>query len=196
VTAAKVIIQQLETSLWLLTQSISDFSDDHWTHIPGDGLPCAAWIVGHALLVDRQLLEVLEELEELEAPILRALPADWETRFRSHPEDQYASEYYNCNAIFEHFVTHRHALIAAVSQIAATTLDRYMYQDTQNRFNSLVDDENPLFDYETIGEMILAAALYTCQLAGEMSVVRQSLGMKRTRTDTMSGATRLKCVSR
>ena len=69
VTAAKVIIQQLETSLWLLTQSISDLSDDHWTHIPGDGLPCAAWIVGHALLVDRQ---VLEELEELEAPLLRA----------------------------------------------------------------------------------------------------------------------------
>jgi hypothetical protein len=169
-----MIIQQLETSLRLLTQSISDFSDDHWTHIPGDGFACAAWIVGHALLVDRQVLEVLEELE---APILRALPADWETRFRSLPEDQNASEYYNCNAIFEHFVTYRHALIAAVSQIAAITLDRYMDRDTQNRFNSLVDDENPLFDFETIGEMILAAALYTCQLAGEMSVVRQSLGM-------------------
>jgi hypothetical protein len=177
VTAAKVIIQQLETSLWLLTQSISDFSDDHWTHIPGDGLACAAWIVGHALLVDRQVLEELEDLEELNAPLLRALPADWETRFRSHPEDQYASYSHDYAYKLKHFVNYRHALIAAVSQIAATTLDRYMYQDTQNRFNSLVDDENPLFDYETIGEMILAAALYTCQLAGEMSVVCQSLGM-------------------
>ncbi len=174
VTAANVIIQQLESSLWLLTHSISDFSDDHWNHIPGDGLPCAAWIVGHALLVDRQVLEVLEELE---APILRALPDDWETRFRSHPEDQYASNYYNCKVIFEYFVTHRHALIAAVSQIAATTLDRYLDHDTKNRFNDLVDDENPLFDCETIGEMILAAALYTYQLSGEMSVVLQSLGM-------------------
>jgi hypothetical protein len=177
VTAAEVIILQLETSLWLLTQSISDFSDDHWTHIPGDGFPCAAWIVGHALLVDRQVLEVLEELEELEAPILRALPADLETRFQSHPEDQYASFYYDYLYILKHFVNYRHALIAAVSQIAATTLDRYLSEDTQNRFKHLVDDEDPLFDFETIGEMILAATLYTCQLAGEMSVVRQSLGM-------------------
>jgi hypothetical protein len=91
VTAAEVIIQQLETSPWLLAQSISDFSDDHWTHIPGDGFPCAAWIVGHALLVDRQVLEVLEELE---APILQALPADLETRFRSHPEDLRESYYH------------------------------------------------------------------------------------------------------
>ena len=125
-TAAKVIIQQLETSLWLLTQSISDFSDDHWTHIPGDGLACAAWIVGHALLVDRQVLEELEDLEELNAPLLRALPADWETRFRSRPEDQYASDFDNGHDIFAHFITHRHALIAAVSQVAATTLDRYL----------------------------------------------------------------------
>ncbi len=47
----------------------------------------------------------------------------------------------------------------------------------QNRFHYLFDDENPLFDYETIGEMILAAAFYTFQLAGEMSVVHRSLGM-------------------
>ncbi len=176
-TAANVIIQQLETSLWLLTHSLSDFSDDHWTHIPGDGLPCAAWIVGHALLVDRQVLEVLEELEGLEAPMLRMLPVDWEARFRSHPEDQHALYYYYYDVLMIYVINYRHALIAAVSQIAATTLDRYVDQYNHNIFNGVCEDENPLFDYETIGEMILAAALYTFQLAGEMSVVHRSLGM-------------------
>ena len=177
-TAAKVIIQQLESSLWLLTQSVLDFSDDQWSHSPGDGLACAAWIVGHALLVDRQVLEELEDLEELKGPFLRALPADWETRFRSRPEDQYASDCDGGNDIFAHLLTHRHALIAAVSRAVATTLDRYLDPPAQYRYNPLRgDDEDPLFDYQTIGEMVLAAALYTCQLAGELSVVRQSLGM-------------------
>ena len=73
---------------------------------------------------------------------------------------------------------HRRALIAAVSKIAPEALDRQLDPSGRDRYNPLRgDDDNPLFDYGTVLELIGNMSLYTSQLAGEVVVVRQSLGM-------------------
>ena len=73
---------------------------------------------------------------------------------------------------------HRRALIAAVSRITPEALDRRLEPPGRDRYNPLRgDDDNPLFDYATVLEMISNMSLYTCQLAGETGLVRQSLGM-------------------
>jgi hypothetical protein len=37
-------------------------------------------------------------------------------------------------------------------------------------------DAEGLFEFETVGEMILAASAYSSSLAGEMSIIRVALG--------------------
>ena len=123
VTGTTALVQLLETSRLALTRSVSDFSGEQWSCVPTEGLACAAWIVGHAALVDRQVLEELEELGELKISPLPRLPEDWDSQFQSRQEEQYITTLDNGNSVLTQFVKHRHALIAAVSQLAPDILD-------------------------------------------------------------------------
>ena len=171
-TTNQTLVQMLQMSSSQLEQTVSGFDADQWFHVPAEGVASAAWIVGHATLIDRRVLE------ELDLPPLPAMPEDWPALFQTRPEDGTAHDDYSGRTILERFLTHRRALIAAVSRIASEALDRQLDPPGRDRYNPLRGGEdNPLFDYGTILEMIGNMSHYTFQLAGEAGLARQSLGM-------------------
>lgn len=171
-TTNATLIQMLQMSSWQLEQAVNGLDADQWFHVPAEGVASAAWIVGHATLIDRQVLE------ELDVPSLPAMPEDWPALFQTRPEDGTAHDEYSGRNILERFLMHRRALIAAASRIAQEALNRQLNPPGRDRYNPLRGDEdNPLFDYGTVLEMIGNMSLYTSQLAGEAGLARQSLGM-------------------
>ncbi len=177
-TGTTALVQLLETSRLALTRSVSDFSEEQWSCVPTEGFRCAAWIVGHAAMADRHVLEHLEEFGELKIPHLPRIPEDSDSQFQSRQEEQYITTFDNGNSVLTQFVKHRHALIAAVSQLAPDILDFPLDPKSQQRDNPLRNgDDSPLFDNDTIGDMIIQMALFTSQLVGEISMIRLHLGM-------------------
>ena len=167
-----IILQMLQVSSRQLEQAVGGFTEAHWLYVPAQGLNCASWIVGHAILIDRQVLE------ELDVPSLPAIPDEWPSLYEVRPDDGLAREYHSGQFILAQFVTHRKALIRAVSEAAADSLNRELEPPGEQRYNPLRGDEdNPLFDYRTLMEMVANMSLYTSQLAGELCVLRQSLGL-------------------
>jgi hypothetical protein len=167
-----ILPQMLQVSSRQLEQAVGGFTEEHWLHVPVQGLNCASWIVGHAVLIDRQVLE------ELDVPSLPAIPDEWPSLYEVRPDDGLAREYHSGQFVLAQFVTHRKALIRAVSEAAVDLLDRELEPPGEQWYNPLRGDEdNPLFDYRTLMEMVVNMSLCTSQLAGELCVLRQSLGL-------------------
>jgi len=80
-TTNATLVHMLQVSSWQLEQAVSGFDTDQWFHVPAEGIASAAWIVGHATLIDSQVLE------ELDLPPLPAMPEDWPALFQTRPED-------------------------------------------------------------------------------------------------------------
>jgi hypothetical protein len=130
--------------------------------------------VGHAVLVFRQ---VLEELDIRLLPRMR-IPDEWPSLYPVRPDDGLAREYHAGTFIFSQFVAHQKALIRAVTEAAPDSLSRELNPLGEERYNPLRGDEdNPLFGYKTSMEMIANMAPYTSQLAGELCILRRSLGL-------------------
>jgi hypothetical protein len=167
-----MIVELLEMSSRHVERAVEDFNEAQWLHVPGEGLSCASWIVGHAVLVDRQVLE------ELGVRLLLPIPDEWPSLYQVRPNDELAREYHTGKFIFSPFVAHRKALVRAVAEAAADSLSRELDPPGEERYNPLRGDEdNPLFGYKTLTEMITNMALYTSQLTGELCILRQSLGL-------------------
>jgi hypothetical protein len=155
-----------------MEEAVGGFTEAQWRRVPARGLDCAAWIVGHAVLIDRQVLD------ELDVPSLPAIPAEWPSLYEVRPDDDLAEEYHSGQFILTRLVTHRKALLRAVSEAATDSLDRELEPPGEQGYNPLRGDEdNPLFDYRTLMEMVTNISLYTSQLAGELCVLRQSFGL-------------------
>src|SRR2546428_6873802 len=100
----------VEGACWHIETAVSGFDADQWFHVPAERIASAAWIVGHATLIDRQALE------ELDVPSLPAMPEDWRALYQTRPEDGMAPEDYPGRTILDRFLMHRRALNAAVSR--------------------------------------------------------------------------------
>ena len=111
-TPNATLVQMLQMSSWQLEQVVSEFDADQWFYVPAEGIASAAWIVGHAMLIDRQILE------EPDVPSLPEIPDDWRALYQTRPEDGMTPEDYPGRTILDRFLTHRRALVAAVSRIA------------------------------------------------------------------------------
>jgi hypothetical protein len=72
----------------------------------------------------------------------------------------------------EIFASHRNVLVRATGSLDAAGLDEPV--DPPDHL-----DEEALFEFGTVGEMIVAAAAYTSSLVGEVSIVRVALGKVR-----------------
>src|SRR5258708_3051366 len=172
-TINAIIVQMLEMAGSLLERSVIDLTDEQWLHRPGEGLDSAAWLVGHAVLVDRQILE------ELDVVPLPPLPDHWFSSYQHRPDGESFAVYDDGASVLAHFVVHRRALIATVAHIPPDSLDRELDPPGRERYNPLRTEEvDMLFDYRTVGEMVRNMAIsYTAQLVGELSLVRQSLDL-------------------
>jgi hypothetical protein len=171
-TKNAVLLQMPRLSGRQLELAVGGFTEAQWLHVPSEGLTCASWIVGHAILIDRQVLD------ELDVPSLPSNPVEWPSLYQVRPDDRLARDYHSGTFLFARFAAHRRALIRAVSEAAADSLNRELVPPGEQRYNALGGDEDdPLFGYKTLIEMVGNMALYTSQLAGELCVLRQSLGL-------------------
>jgi hypothetical protein len=69
----------------------------------------------------------------------------------------------------EIFASHRNSFVRATASLDAARFDEPVGPPDHL-------DADGLFEFGTVGEMILAASAYTSSLAGEVSIVRVALG--------------------
>ena len=97
-TINAMLVQMLQMSSWQLEQTVSGFDADQWFHAPAEEIASPAWIVGHATLIDRQVLE------ELDLPSMPAIPEDWPALYQTRPEGGAAHDDDSGKTILERFL--------------------------------------------------------------------------------------------
>ena len=154
-TANDAIAFALTTSQTLLKRFIADLRQQDYLHRPAPKANCAAWIVGHLALSDRG------SLKRIGAP-LPELPAGFEHKFSREEGCPQAEEFGNVTQLIAIFDEHRNRLIAVVKALPAEQLDKPL------------EKPHPMF--RTIGELVTFMALHSTMHAGQISIIRRSLG--------------------
>jgi hypothetical protein len=162
-SAVTMLLQSLASSRRLMLDSVRDLSAEELAVRPSPALRNCVWLLSIAVVADREVLQFLG------AGDLPDLPAGFEARFARWVAvaDGEMSAY--DSSLPEIFASHRNALIRV-----AGSLDAARFDEPVGPPNHL--DAEGLFEFGTIGEMILAASAFTFSLAGEVSIVRVALG--------------------
>lgn len=151
----ETIAYALSASHALFKRFMEDMTPEDYLHRPTPKANCAAWIVGHLTLSERNVLR------RLGAP-LPELPEGFEHRFSRDEGCPQASEFGDVTRLMPQFDEHRRRLIEAVKAATPEQLDRPL------------DKPHPMF--KTVGEMLTFMALHGTMHAGQVSTIRRSLG--------------------
>jgi hypothetical protein len=158
-----MLLQSLASSRRLMLDSVRDLSAEELVGRPSPALRSCVRLLGMAALADR---EVLRRLGTVNLP---DLPAGFEARFARWETGGNGETSRYGTSLPEIFASHRNALVRATASLDAASLDEPVGPPDHL-------DAEGLFEFGTVGEMILAASAYTSSLAGEMSIVRVALG--------------------
>jgi hypothetical protein len=146
-----------------MLDSVRDLSADELSSRPSPALRSCVRLLGMAVVADREVLRLLGVVD------LPDLPAGFEARFARWGTGADGETLRYDSSLPEIFASHRNALIRATGSLDAAGLDEPVDQPDHL-------DEEALFEFGTVGEMIVAAAAYTSSLVGEVSIVRVALG--------------------
>ena len=156
-TPVDVIVFALKKAQFLIHRFVDDLKPHEFEHQPCDGANCAAWVLGHLALTDRR------QLAWLGATDLPPLPDGFEQRFqttRTKAESQRG--YGDPKELTALFDAHRDALIAFLPTVSAEKLAEP------------APVARPMF--ATCGEAALFMALHVSMHAGQLSLIRRTLG--------------------
>lgn len=145
----------LEKSKASLHRFTADLSPSEFLHRPTEKANCTAWLIGHLALSDRNCLK------RLGAP-LPELPAGFERQFSRDEGCPQASEFGDASKLLGIFDQHRDLLIAAIRKA------------TPEQLNKPVEKPMPMFN--TVGELLAFMAIHTAMHAGQITIIRRSLG--------------------
>lgn len=155
--ANEAIAHSLSVSAGLLNRYVADLTPEEYLHRPTEKANCVAWLIGHLILIDRRGLTMLGVTD------LPPLPAgDFEKRFSRDEGCPQASDFGDVENLMPLFDKHRGMLIDAVKRAAPAQLDKP------------VETRRPLF--KTVGEMMNFYAHHTTMHAGQITIIRRSLG--------------------
>ena len=154
-TANDVIAGALTTSQLMLKRFLADLGPDEYLHRPTPKANCAAWIVGHLTLTDRN------GLKRLGAPAPE-LPTGFDRQFSREEGCAQAGDFGDVSRLIPLFDENRSRLIAAVRAAPAEALDKR------------IEPPHPMFG--TVGESLAFLALHTTMHAGQITTIRRSLG--------------------
>lgn len=154
--AGNAIAYAITTSQMLLDSFVKDLTPQDYLHRPAAGANCAAWIVGHLILTDRQALGRLGVKD------LPALPEGFEKRFARDEHAPSAPDYGDTSVLRSLWNQHRQLLADAARQAPEALL------------NQPLEQPRPLF--KTVGEMAHFMAIHATMHAGQISTIRRSLG--------------------
>jgi uncharacterized damage-inducible protein DinB len=145
----------LTSSQALLMRYVADLTAAEFLHRPSPNANCAAWTVGHLALTDRR------SLARLGAP-QPELPEGFDRRFLRGEGCPQAAEFGDARQIVAVFDEHRNRLVAAVRAATAAQLDQKL--------------DKPIAMASTVGEALSFVAVHTAMHAGQIVMIRRSLG--------------------
>ena len=155
-TSKHAILYGLKFSGNLLGMFTNDLSRQEMHHRTVPTANPAGWILGHLILTDRSLIKLLGG----EPP---ALPSeDFETRFGRGENAPAANDFGDVESLPALFKAHRDALVAAVEAADDSVFDRPL--------------EKPSRIASTVGEMLAFVPIHVAMHAGQITLIRRSLG--------------------
>jgi hypothetical protein len=158
-----LLLQSLAYSRRLMLDSVRDLTALALADRPSPALRSCVRLLGMATVADREALRLLGVANLPDLPVgFEARFARWETSGNGE-----ASRY--DISVPEIFASHRNALVRTTASLDAAKFDEPMGPPDHL-------DAEGLFEFGTVGEMILAASAYTSSLAGEVSIIRVALG--------------------
>ena len=155
-TAADAIAYALATTQKLLHRYTADLSPEDYLHRPAPKANCAAWLLGHLILSERRALAHLGVTD------LPALPGGFEKRFGRDESAAQACEFGDVTTLRSLFDEHRRRMIDAVRAASPEQLARPL------------EKPHPMFG--TTAEMIHFIAIHATMHAGQITIIRRSLG--------------------
>ena len=155
-SSSHMIVHALRDSMLMLKRFTEDLKPDEYLHRPTGKANCAAWLIEHLALSDRSVLE------RLGAKDLPPLPEGFQKRFSRDAGCPEAAEFGDVAQLMPVFEQHRNALIAAVQRAPLELLDK--------------PTEKPHPMFSTLGELVNFMALHACVHAGQITIIRRSLG--------------------
>jgi hypothetical protein len=125
-------------------------------HRPAAKANCTAWLIGHLTLSDRSALKAFGVKD------LPQLPDGFDKRFSRDAGCPEAAEFGDVSVLLTLFDKHRDALIAAVNSATPELLSKPL--------------EKPFPVFKTVGELASFMALHVAMHAGQITIIRRSLG--------------------
>jgi hypothetical protein len=150
------IIFGLQSAKNMLDALTADLTGDDWTHRAVPGSNCAAWLVGHLILVDRRALTLAGMTD------LPELPAGFEATFGRENGAPMAASFGDPTVLMPMFDKYRDMLITAVAKLPTS------------KFDEMLPKPGPRF--KTFGEFFSFMGLHVIMHAGQISTIRRSLG--------------------
>jgi len=155
-TVNDVIAHSLTQSAMLLNRYTADLTPQEYLHRPTPKANCVAWTIGHLTLSDRNVLKRLGVSD------LPPLPDGFEKRFSRDAGCPEASEFGDVSQLLPLFNQHRQRLIDAVKRA------------TPQQLSAPLEKPHPMF--ANAGEMALFMSAHAAMHAGQVTIVRRSLG--------------------
>jgi hypothetical protein len=155
-TATEALAYSLNASKQMLDTHTADLKGDDWLHRICPKANCAAWIVGHLVLVERRVLTFAGVKD------LPPLPEGFEKRFARDETAPGASDFGDTSVLVSLFDQHRSMTIDQVRRATPELLSKPL------------EKPNPRFG--TVGEFIAFISLHVTMHAGQITYIRRSLG--------------------
>jgi hypothetical protein len=155
-TANDILVYSLLNSQRLLHRYIDDLSPQEFLHRPAPKANCTAWLIGHLTLSDRGALRFAGEKD------LPPVPDGFEKQFSRDEGCPQAEDFGDISLLMPLFDRHRQQLIETVRRAPAELLDR--------------PPEKSLPFAKTVAEFIEYMSLHCAMHAGQITIIRRSLG--------------------
>jgi len=152
---AEAIAHSLANSRMMLHRFTDDLTPAEYLHRATPKANCVAWLIGHIALADRRMLELLG----VEPP---KLPEGFAKQFSRDEGCPQAGEFGEVSRLLPIFDQHRDLLIGAVTKATPAQLDK--------------PTERVMPVFKNVGECINFMALHTAMHAGQITLIRRSLG--------------------
>ena len=157
-TANETIAHSLTVSRQLFRRFVEDLKPEEYLHRVVPKANCVAWILGHLTLTERRALGALG----VDPARLPKLPEGFEKRFARDETAPQSGDYGDVSILLPLWDQHRQLLIDTVKTAPPEQLGRK------------VEQPRPFFS--TVGEMVSFMAIHGTMHAGQITIIRRSLG--------------------
>jgi hypothetical protein len=157
-TSADALAKSIEHAANIVLFFTEDLTGQEWVHRACPGGNCAAWTLGHLVLSARGMMQRSGHSD------FPALPEGFETRF-ARDESAPKSDDFGDVAILRPLFKQYHDLFASVAR-----------RQTPESLAVEIDPKHRIF--YNVGSMLAFAPVHIASHAGQISVIRRSLGRK------------------